>query len=358
LRKIDSLQQGIAQLAGNFLQLAFNLQSLAQLRDVYGEHGMAVFKAGCPCQIFLDLGHDDYTAEYIQKSCGDVEIITRDRSHGVTRGTNQSRTLGESVQVNYGVSHGESDSYSTQSGTSGQLGGSAGTHTGYSRGHNFGGSLLNIIRPLPFRPEWKTNTGVSSGENSQRSWGSGWNEGVTDQRGQSKQANLGVSVGVNSSFTEGTSYSETDGWAEHRHKRPLIAINDALNEFVRIRDRNDPRFPGLALVRIPGCGPMIVRREDYFNSPLCYRKFGRDPEYAFIQAPKPPDVVAFEDTVRIAIATEADKRAMSKAISSVRIPVFLPFDRVRSMLRPGEKLTFPYSKRYGRRAHLRGVVLE
>lgn len=88
---------------------------------------------------------------------------------------------------------------------------------------------------------------------------------------------------------EGTNSSFSVNSSEGIHKTSLITPDEIGREFARVDDKKDPRYPGLALVLIPGFDPIRLRRANYFEN--IYFQGRYDPPHDF-SAPVPLDKIA------------------------------------------------------------------
>src|SRR5262249_51034701 len=78
LKRMDVIEDNIAQIAGFGVKLFVILQSLEQLRGTY-ENSWETFLANCGLKIFFDVG-DYFTREYVAKYIGETELIRETRS--------------------------------------------------------------------------------------------------------------------------------------------------------------------------------------------------------------------------------------------------------------------------------------
>ncbi|TDE17741.1 type IV secretory system conjugative DNA transfer family protein [Dyadobacter psychrotolerans] len=92
LGKIKDVSSFMAMGAGYNISLWPILQSLSQLKDIYG-NGWEVFMAGATAKHFFGVG-DNFTAEYVSKMAGQSTYMVYDRSIiGPDKGNPQARAL-------------------------------------------------------------------------------------------------------------------------------------------------------------------------------------------------------------------------------------------------------------------------
>ena len=84
-------------------------------------------------------------------------------------------------------------------------------------------------------------------------------------------------------MTDGTSRTTGTGRNESVHRRPLIQPDEVGRIFARCDDKNNPRYPGLALVMVTGARPLIVRRTHYFEDLQFIGCFSPHPDHEFIE---------------------------------------------------------------------------
>lgn len=79
--------------------------------------------------------------------------------------------------------------------------------------------------------------------------------------------------------TISTSTNQTRGTNKTPHKRELIKTNEIGKRFASIKDKYNSEYPGLALVRISGENPFVVRRVNYYEDGFFVGKFDPHPDY-------------------------------------------------------------------------------
>jgi type IV secretory pathway TraG/TraD family ATPase VirD4 len=271
LKRMEIIENAVAQIAGYGVKLFFVLQSLEQLKAVYKDN-WETFLANSGLKMFFNL-EDNFSRDYVSKLIGETEVIREVRSE--TDSTSQSESHGRSSST--GTSESDGTNSSTSSGTSG------GSNWSRTKGKtkNYGRSWTPVS--IFF------GAGVMKGNlqrNDSRSWSDslstgkskGWSEGRSDgvSRGTSRSQTEGTSE------TTGTSESRTAGTSETVHKRALVTPDEIGQLFSRIDDRAHPAYPGLALVVISGARPVALRRVNYYEDFQFMGLFDPNPDYPFL----------------------------------------------------------------------------
>ncbi len=265
LKRMEVIENAVAQIAGYGVKLMFVLQSLEQLKATY-EDNWETFLSNSGLKLFYGI-EDHFTRDYISKFLGDTEIVrtTRTSSHSI--GESLSATEGEST--NTGISR------STNTGENWNKGISRGYQSGYGRSTNskawaFGiRDTAAIFRALTGNRQTGTseNWGTSEGASRSKGGSSGSSEGTSETKGSS------------ASETRGFNTSESKGQNESVHKRPLITPDEIGRFFGRIDDKGSPIYPGMGLVLIAGCDPAFVRRINYFEDRWFIGKYTTHPDH-------------------------------------------------------------------------------
>ena len=215
LKRMEVIENAVAQIAGYGVKLFFVLQSLEQLKAVYKDN-WETFLANSGLKVFFNL-EDNFSRDYVSKLIGETEVIREVRS--------ESDSTSESESTSRSVSRSESHGRSSSTGTSENEGTNSSVSSGTSGGSNWSrtkGKTYNDGR------SWTPvsilfGAGRMKGnlqKNDSRSWSDslstggskGWNEGRSD----------GVSHGTSRSQTDGT--SETSGTREGRHDARHVAV--------------------------------------------------------------------------------------------------------------------------------------
>lgn len=77
----------------------------------------------------------------------------------------------------------------------------------------------------------------------------------------------------------GTSSNEAQGTNKTPQKRELIKPNEIGKRFATIKDKANPEYPGLALIKISSEDPIIVKRVNYYEDSLFTGKFDPHPDH-------------------------------------------------------------------------------
>jgi type IV secretory pathway TraG/TraD family ATPase VirD4 len=129
LKRMRTIENAVAQIAGHGVKLVFIVQSLGQLKDHYKDN-WETFVANSGIK-FFSCNDDHFTREYASKLIGDTEVVRRLETMSQTIGVSESRTVGSSTTVSSG------SSYST-GGSQGSLGWNSGTSSTSSFSRTYG----------------------------------------------------------------------------------------------------------------------------------------------------------------------------------------------------------------------------
>jgi len=286
MKRMEVIENAVAQIAGYGVKLFFILQSLEQLKAVYKEN-WETFLANSGLKVFFNL-EDHFSREYVSKLIGETEVIREVRSASDSQ--SQSESISRSVTHSRSETHGRSSS----TGTSETEGTNSSVSTGKSWGANWGESRsqnYSYAQGLIFRKYDNQRIGDSRSQSTGRS--------ITQNKGQSHGVSHGTSRsrtdGTSESFTTGTSETEgttrgtsqsrTAGTSETIQKRALITPDEIGQVFARIDDRKHQAYPGLALAIISGARPVAVRRANYYEDFEFVGLFDPPPDYPYT-APK------------------------------------------------------------------------
>ncbi len=290
LKRMEVIENAVAQIAGYGVKLFFVLQSLEQLKAVYKDN-WETFLANSGLKMFFNL-EDNFSRDYVSKLIGETEVIREVRS--------ESDSTSESESTSRSVSRSESRGRSSSTGTSESDGTNSSVSSGTSGGSNWSrtkGKTKNYGR------SW-TPVSIMFGagrmkgnlqQNDSRSWSDslstggskGWNKGRSDgvSHGTSRSQTDGTSetsgVSETEGTTRGTSESRTAGTSETVHKRALVTPDEIGQLFSRIDDRAHQAYPGLALVVISGARPVALRRVNYYEDFQFMGLFDPNPDYPF-----------------------------------------------------------------------------
>lgn len=317
LKRMASIENAVAQIAGFGVKLLFVLQSLEQLQAVYDKN-WETFLSNAGVKVFFSV-EDHFTREYVSKLAGETEITrnlhssnesqsenesyAESRSHGetlsksTTRGTSKSATKGASFSRAAGVSRSanqsrtdgvnQSRSSTDTFGTNETLGWSSGTSNNLGE-LSFG---MNSSSSSSRGNSRSASRGVSEGTSASVSRGLTDGTNRSDTRGTSNSHTIGTSESetvsrsetnsVSYTTTQGTSRTKGTGTNETIHRRPLIQPDEVGRFFTRIDDESQPQYPGFALVMMTGADPMAVRRTHYFEDVQFIDCFSPHPDHKF-----------------------------------------------------------------------------
>ncbi len=235
LKRMESLEHGIAQIAKYGVKFLIVIQNLAQLQATYGE-SWEVFLSNCGVRMFFGVD-DRFTREYVSELVGVTEInrTTETRSEGVSSQLNVTETTGESTSEQQSSGRSRSDSH----------------------------DWLPLLRDSAglFRKLLGSATASNTREQSTTT-------GQSSETGRSR------------SRTEGreSSRAETDQY----HERPLVRPDEVGRYFSRLENPAEPCYPGLAVVLISdGSDPGCVRRVNYFEDSEFANKYAAHPNHPF-----------------------------------------------------------------------------
>jgi len=197
LKRMDVIENAVAQAAGFGVKFFFVTQNLPQLKHEYDEN-WETFISNSGLKIFFQVD-DHFSRDYLSNLLGEREVRRQSRSGS------------------------DAQSTSTTEGTSS-------TNTsGLSDNKSYSGSHRTIFGNTRYRDD-----SISSGSS------------FSDSRGTSRSTSQ--------------SNSKTDGWSEGVHKRPLLSPDEIGRFLSRIDDKRDPAYPGLILALTPGQHPLAARR--------------------------------------------------------------------------------------------------
>jgi type IV secretory pathway TraG/TraD family ATPase VirD4 len=278
LKKMEVLENGVAQLAGFGVKMFFVLQSLEQLKAVYKDN-WETFLANSGLKVFFNL-EDHFSRDYVSKLIGETEVVREVRSASESSSESESRSR----------STAQSQSESRGKSSSAGISETDGTNTGRSWGVNSsGGRSWNFNwNPGGFLGHaWQ---GGSTGQSETRGKSKGWTEGESHSTSQSRTDGTSQTSGTSTSETigdtRGTSQSRTAGSSETIHKRALVTPDEIGQLFARIDDRAHHAYPGLALAVIAGARPVALRRVNYFEDFQFLGLFDPHPDHPLIEAKK------------------------------------------------------------------------
>lgn len=229
LQRMKTIEDAAPAIAGAGVKLFLVLQNLSQMKSVYGENFEA-FMANAGTHIYYGF-NDNFTAEYVKKRLGEIEVIRKMRS--------SSTAIGGGGSTSNVIGGG------TQEGTS------KGNATGRTRG--WSPALFHLSLFTSKQKNKSTQSGTSSGTNEN------WSRTVQEQHSE----------------------TSTDGWTQQLHKKPLADINDLMQLFGTIDDENEPNFPGIGLISTAEKAPALVQKCLYDQDRLFEGMFDPHPKHGF-----------------------------------------------------------------------------
>jgi type IV secretory pathway TraG/TraD family ATPase VirD4 len=286
LKRMEVIENAVAQIAGYGMKLYFVLQSLEQLKAVYKDN-WETFLANSGLKVFFNL-EDNFSREYVSKLIGETEVMREVRSESDS--TSESESLSQSTSRSQSESRGRSSS----TGTSENEGTNSSVSTGKSWGANWGESRSqnrSYAQGWIFRNYDRQHIGEGRSQSTGRSitqnkgQSHGVSHGTSRSRTDGTSDTLGTSTSETDGTTHGTSQSRTAGMSETVHKRALITPDEIGQVFSRVDDQGDRAYPGLALVVISGARPVPLRRVNYYEDFQFMGLFDPHPDHPFI-APK------------------------------------------------------------------------
>ncbi len=274
LGKMERIRTAAAEVAGAGVKLFLAVQGLNQLKEIY-EDGWEIFVGSAGVQIYFGIG-DNFTREYLQTALGKTEIVrtTYNASHSISAQQTHGTSEGYSTSAGYTETEGESSGWSV--GRSGGKNKNWSKSGGRNSGQGYGPHVF--FEGL----EKTTNYGKNRGWTKGKGTHSGWQEGTTGGTNASRA--YSASEQQQYSTQQSETSGRTEGWGSNQtiHTKPLLTMDEANKLFARIDDPNHPAFPGLALVRIAGEDPALVRLAHYDRDPQFIRKFDPHPDHEYI----------------------------------------------------------------------------
>lgn len=247
LKRMEVIENAVAQIAGFGVKLFFVLQSLEQLKSTY-KGNWETFLANAGLKIFYGLD-DHFSRKYVSDFIGETELLR------------ELTTSNESM----------SQQTSAQSGTSSSETWGTQENTGYSFSDNW--------KAMPFF--LRNTAGFFAAISGKRQANRSRNTGTSTSDGGSQMTQEGRSS------TDGT--TKGSGTNQSLFKRPLITPDEVGRYFGRIDERQDRLYPGMGLVLITGSSPVPLQRVNYYEDPTFADRFGTHPDHRDDAA----EVVAF-----------------------------------------------------------------
>ena len=283
LKRMEVIENAVAQIAGYGVKLFFVLQSLEQLKGAYKEN-WETFLANSGLKVFFNL-EDNFSRDYVSKLIGETEVVreVRSESEGASESESTSRSTARSQSESRGRSSstGTSETEGTNSSTS--TGKSWGVNSSESRSRNYTYAQGIIFRHYDYE---RIGDSRSQSQGRSRGWTEGESHGVSHGTSRSQTDGTSDTSGTSTSETDGTtrgsSQSRTSGESETIHKRALVTPDEIGQVFSRIDDRAHPAYPGLALVVISGARPVALRRVNYYEDFQFMGLFDPHPDHPFV----------------------------------------------------------------------------
>ncbi len=282
LKRMEVIENAVAQIAGYGMKLFFVLQSLEQLKAVYKDN-WETFLANSGLKVFFNL-EDNFSRDYVSKLIGETEVIREVRS------ASDSTSESESTSRSTSRSQSESRGRSSSSGTSESEGTNSSVSTGKSWGINSSRSRTQnytYAQGIIFRhyDDERIGDSRSQSQGESKGWTKGESHGVSHGTSRSQtdgtSQTRGTSISETEGITRGTSQSRTDGTSETIQKRALVTPDEIGQVFSRIDERAHPVYPGLALVVISGARPVALRRVNYYEDYQFIGLFDPHPDHPF-----------------------------------------------------------------------------
>lgn len=235
LERMKTIEQAAPAIAGAGIKLFMVLQNLSQMKAVYGENFEA-FMANAGTHIYYGF-NDNFTAEYVKKRLGEVEVIRHLRSGSTA------------------IGGGGSTSKTTGGGS--QEGTSKGNATGRTRG--WSPALFHLSLFTSKQRNQSTQSGTSSSTNEN------WSRTVQEQKSE----------------------TTTEGWTQQLHKKPLADVHELMQMFGTVDESDAPNFPGIGLISTAEKVPALILKSFYDQDRDFEGMFDPHPKYGFTPLPTP-----------------------------------------------------------------------
>lgn len=290
LERMKTIEDAISAIAGAGIKIFMVLQNLTQLKATYGDNWEA-FMANAGTQIYYGF-NDNFSADYMSKRLGEIEVIRTMQSGSTafnesqtvteTEGGGKSSTTSQNTtnSTNYGSSHGGGSGSNSQHGSNS------------NSTHGWGPALFGVT--LNMMPHMNTGSGSnkSHGQSSQSSWQKIRNKGRSTSTGTSETNSENWSRAV----AEQRGRTDTQGWAQTLHKKPLAAINELMKLFGTVEDTNAPNYPGIGLISMAEHDPLLIQKSFYDLDTFFRGMFDPHPKWG---------IAAIQPTTRVAVSPEA-----------------------------------------------------
>lgn len=274
MERMRRIETAAADIAGAGVKLFFVVQTLAQLEAVY-EKNWETFASCADTHIYYGF-NDNFTADYVSKRLGEVEIIRTTRSQSTA--DNTTITDGESKGGSSSIAENTSDARSKGGGRGTSRGGSSGT----SDSTGWGPSIF--FRTLATTNQFARQTGRNFGSTRQENYQRTKTKGTTKTKGDNWGETHSIATGRTRTLTE----------QENLHKKPLAAINELMRLFGDVEDENDPTYPGIGLISTASRDPMLIHKCHYDEDRFFEGLFDPHPKWGFAEIPVPPTSFTYD----------------------------------------------------------------
>jgi type IV secretory pathway TraG/TraD family ATPase VirD4 len=254
LERMPQIETAAADIAGAGVKMFFVVQSLNQLANpkAYAE-SWETFLNSADTHIYYGF-NDNFTAEYVSKRLGEVELIRRMRSSSSAIGESEAeaRTTGDSI------ARGSTYTRTKSGGEANSRGGGSNqsSSSGIGQNHSHGWGPHWLIRSLEHSSQHGRSSNRNSSSGSQRTYQSTKNAGWANAKGRSTTRTDQQSE----TQTITNSQTNTHGWSETLHRKPLADVAELMKLFGAIEDPSDPTYPGICLVSNASTSPWLVHK--------------------------------------------------------------------------------------------------
>lgn len=244
LKRMEVIENAVAQSAGFGVKLFFVLQSLEQLKATYKDN-WETFLSNAGLKLFFGLD-DHFSRKYVSEFVGETELIRELAT--------SSESFSEQTSHNTGTSSSQS----------------------WNKQKNTGTSFSDNWKAMPF---FLKHT-------------AGFFAAISGNRQATRNRNTGTSTSDGGSTTNQESRTAMEGTTrgsgvnESLHKRPLITPDEVGRYFGRIDDKNDDIYPGLGLTILTGSSPCPVQRVNYYEDTYLRSKFSQHPDHESVEPVK------------------------------------------------------------------------
>lgn len=295
LKRMEVIENAVAQIAGYGVKLFFVLQSLEQLKAVYKDN-WETFLANSGLKIFFNL-EDYFSRDYVSKLIGETELVREVRNESASTSESESRSRSTSRSSSETRGRSSSTGISDTDGTSDTVssGRSGGVSTSEGRSRTRGTSESRNWTPGLFFTRWdpqrtankSESDSVSTSNTRSEGWNTGESHGTSRSRSRSRTEGDSESwttgVSETDGTTRGTSQSRSAGTSETIQKRALVTPDEIGQLFARVDDPAHIAYPGLALVVISGARPVALRRVNYYEDVQFKGFFDPHPDHPLIE---------------------------------------------------------------------------